>query len=218
MPQAVEEALRTLHEFVGRPEFALELGEAKKNFYAMVGAPLPGEPLEEQRLSSFIEWFIFDRQLAATRRTPVEDYLRLHADDLGGPLLAALVGFTRTVHSVFQVKKRSGAQVDLADLYTGLKHRGVSLVPVTLDVGDLAELRIAPVDGAWYATDSLCFHPFTARKQIMRMIKEARKQGKPVDQVVISLMLMNTRYERYPKTAKRTAYAVDGPLARLPGA
>jgi hypothetical protein len=218
MEDAVRDALRALHEFVGRPEFGGELGEAKKNFYALVGAPLPGEPIEEQRLSSFIEWFIFDRQLKATKRTPVEEYLRLHADELSGPLLAALTGFTRTVHSVFQVRKNDGDRADLDDLYTGLKYRGAGLVPVTLGKGDLAELRLAPVDDAWYATEALCFHPSAARKQIMRMIKEARKQGKPVDQVVLSLMQMNTRYERYPKTAKRTAYALDGPLARLPQA
>lgn len=217
MEKAVEEALRSLHGFVGADEFREELKRAKQDFYAMVGAPLPGEPIEELRLSSFIEWFIFDRQLAATGRTPAEDYLRSRAEDLAGPLLAVLIGFTRTVHSVFEVKKRDAAGTDLKDLYTGIQYKGVRTVPVTLGRGDMAELRIAPAEGSWYATEALCFHPYSARKQILRMLKEARKQGKPVEQVLTSLMVMNTRYERYPKTAKRKAYEADRPVARLFG-
>lgn len=217
MEKEVEQALRELHEYVAGKDWEEEIGGAKAEFYAWVGAPLSGESIEELRLSSFIEWFIFDRQRGEARRTPVEEYMRLHADDLSGPRLEVLRGFTRTVHSIFMILKRQPGVVVLKDLYTGVKYKEARRVPVTLGETDMAELRLAPVGGGWYAADALCFHPFAARKQILRMLEAARKEGKPVDQVLIDLMAMNTRYERFPKTAKRNAYEGYGTLAQIPG-
>jgi hypothetical protein len=213
MEAAVEDGLRALHEFVGRDEFTEEVREAKEDFFSRVVAPLPGEGIEEQRLSSFVEWFIFDRQLAGVGRTPVEEFLRNHAEAIAEPTLEVLRGAARTVHSIFRVAKRTPDGVDLKDLYTGIKYKGVKRAPLTLGKGDLADLRLINVNDGWYGTDALCYHPYEARKQIKRMLKVAKKQGKPVDRILEELMAMNTRYERYPKTAKRSAYEGGGPLA-----
>lgn len=213
MEEMVENALRSLHEFIGAPDFAHELGSAKDEFFKMVGAPLSGEPIEEMRLSSFTEWFIFDRQLVASKRTPVEEYLRLHEGELSGGELEVLSGFARTLHSVFMIKKRSGQAVDLKDLYTGTKYKAVKRVPVTLGKKDMAELRLAPAGDTWFATDALCYHPFSAGKEIRKMLKQARKKGEPIEPVLMELMAMNTRHERYRKTTKRNAYASRGAVA-----
>jgi len=213
MLAAMDRALRLMHELVAGEEFAEELTKAQADFFKQVIAPLPGEPIEEFRLASFVEWFIFDRQLAATARTPVEEYLRRHADDLTEEQRLALTGFARNVHSIFQVKKKI-ADADLLDLYSGKKYRGVKRAPLTLGKGDIADLRLVPVSEEWFATDALVFHPYLARKPILKILKAARKSGEPIDPVLITLMAMNTQYERYPKTAKRNAYEQNS-LAKL---
>lgn len=213
LSRAVESALRHLHEFISRPEFAEEVKQGQEEFFRLVTAPLRGESIEELRLASFVEWFIFDRQSPGNGRTPVEEYLRRRAEELSGDELEVLRGFARTVHSVFQVKGRK-EDTDLLDLYSGMKYTGVKRVPMTLGQGDIAELRLAPAGGLWFATDALCFHPFFARQPIVKMLKAARKQGEPLEPCLIQLMAMNTRFERYPKTAKRSAYDPSG-VAKL---
>lgn len=217
MEQVFEAALKSLHDFAGDPELAGELAEAKKEFFAVVGAPLPGEPIEELRLSSLAEWFIFDRPISSTGRTPVEEYQRRYASELSAEETAALQGFARSVHSVFLLKKRIGRSAFLVDLYSGIKFKDARRVPVTLGKGDMAELRLVPAGELWFATDALCYHPYVARKNIKKMLKTARKNGEPLDPLLLKLMAMNTRYERFPKTAKESAYA-EGGLAGIPRA
>ena len=72
MEALIEESLRQLNEFLSAPELAAEIQRGQDEYYARIDAPLPGEPLMEARLTSFVEWFAFDRQLPATGRTPVE--------------------------------------------------------------------------------------------------------------------------------------------------
>ena len=206
MEPAVDEALRTLFDYAGRPEWAEELAQARKEFFALVGAPLPGEALEELRLASLVEWFIFDRRLAGPDCTPVEEYVRLHASELSGDVVAVFQGFPRAVHSVFEVKKRTERGTYLLDLYSGVKYKEARRVPMTLGKRDMVELRLVPVNNQWFATDGLCVHPYLARKAITRRLKEARKKGQPLDPLLWKLMAMNTKFERAPRTAKAHIY------------
>jgi hypothetical protein len=206
MEAMVDEALRRLHEFVGAEEFVAEIQRAQEEFYRRIGAPLPGEPLQEARLTSFTEWFIFDRRLEAVGRTPVEEYLRRYADEIAGAGLDIFLGFTRTVHSLFRLQRREDNLCDLVDLYTLEKYLGVKRVPPTLNRDDIAELRLAPAGESWFATDAFCFHPIAAHKTIGRLLKTARKKNEPMPPLLERLMAMNTQYQRYPKTAKDKAY------------
>ena len=209
MEEAFEEALRSLHKFVDDDKFKNELNEAKQIFWDLTGAPLTGEPIEELRLGSFIEWFCFDRQLKATRRTPVEEYMRTHSDSLSGDTLEIFRGFSQNVHSVFQVYKVKHGLHFLKDFYTGIKYQNVRRVPISLGKGDTVELRLIPVNGTYNCTDGLCFHPFDANKKILSILKSARKEGEPVGPVLIQLMKMNTRYAHSPKTSKAIAYDIS---------
>jgi hypothetical protein len=208
MGEEFEDALRSLHEFIALEKFKNELKEAKQSFWKMTGAPLVGEPIEELRLGSFIEWFSFDRQLKATRRTPVEEYMRTNADSLSGEPLEIFRGFSQSVHSIFQVYKVKHGLHYLKDFYTGIKYCEVQRVPISLGKGDTVELRLIPVNGIYYCTDGLCFHPFVANKKIISILKTARKEGEPVAPVLLTLMRMNTRYEHSPKTSKAIAYDI----------
>jgi len=205
MESRVETALRMLHDFISDKKFAEELGRAKKQFFDTVGAPLPGEPIEELRLASFVEWFIFDRTLDRTGRTPVEEFLRLNSNDEDVDL-SLFDGFTGAVRGVFMVTRRKNGDVVLKDLSTGIKYKSVRRVPQSFGKGDIAELRLVLNREGTFATDALCYHPYWAKKNIRKMMKKAKKEGRPVDEVLDTLMAMNTRFEHYPKTAKKRAY------------
>ncbi len=207
MSEGIDDALRELHEYISAEAFAEELARAKTEFFKKVGAPLPGEPIEELRLSSFVEWFIFDRPLDEPKLTPVEKFMRERAESLTAERVEVLRGFTAGVHGVFLVKKRKGRSADLLELYSKKKYKGVRRVPPSLGKGDLAELRLIGVGGEYFATDALCFHPWSATKDIKRALKKANKEGRDVLEAVLELMAKNTRYERYPKTAKARAYS-----------
>ncbi len=206
MSELFERLFREVHGFVDAEEFKAELKAAKEEFWKKTGKPLPGEPIEELRLVSFIEWFIFDRFLTEFKRTPLEEFMRRRADELSPEEIEILRGFSANVHAVFLVLKRDGRTVDLKDLYTGRKFRGVQRAPISLGKGDMAELRLIPAGGEFFSADALCFHPFSAKKRIERILKEAGKKGEPPDDVLERLMAMNTRSEHSPKTAKVNAY------------
>lgn len=210
MKERVEDALRRLHEFVSGEEFAEELRKGKEEFFRMVTPPLPGEVIEEPRLASFVEWFLFDRQLTTVPRTPLEEYLRRNAEIFSAEERELFVGFTRAVHSLFLVKSRKES-AELYDLYSRRKYHRVKRVPISLGPGDLAELRLLPAAGEWFATDALCYHPPVARKTTEKMLRQAAGKGERIDDILVKLMIMNTRYERYPKTAKKTAYDPPSP-------
>ncbi len=206
MEKAVDEALRARHEFIALPEFGAEIDAARKDFFSKVGAPLRGEPLEEARYGSMTEWFILDRPLEGAGHTALQEYMHRNGDDVTRERFMVLQGLAKTVHSVFEVKKKSDAGVYLRDLYTGVKYKQARRVPFSLGKGDLAELRLVAVSEGWFATDAVCVHPYVARKQITKKLKLAHKQGEPIAPLLMKLMAMNTQYERYRKTVKTGAY------------
>ncbi|MFO8058825.1 MAG: hypothetical protein R6V10_16180 [bacterium] len=206
MAEAVYEALRLVHEMIGNEEFREELQKAKEDYFRKVGAPLPGEPLEEIRLGSFVEWFAFDRPLLSSGRTPAAECLQRHPE-LDAPVKEALQGLQQAVHSIFLVKKRAPGKVNLKDMLSNKVYKEVKRAPVTLGKGDMADLRIFPLGEDWYATDALCVHPYSAKKHIKKKLKELRKNGGDPDELLLSLILLNTKYERAPRPVKDKVYA-----------
>ncbi len=206
MEEAVDHALRLVHELIGSEEFQKELQSAKQEYFDKVGKPLPGEPLEELRLAAFVEWFAFDRTLHSTGRTPVAE-VRGRNPGLPGPVREALEGLENGVHSIFLVKKRLGRDVHLKDMYSGQVYKNVKRAPMTLGKGDIADLRLVYAGESWHATDALCVHPYSARKQIKKKFKDLKKNGGDLDGLLLELILMNTRYERAPRPVKDKAYA-----------
>jgi hypothetical protein len=206
MERAMGEALRALHAFIGEPKFGEELALARKEYFGLVGSPMPGEGIEELRFMSLTEWFIFDRRLKSSGLTPGEEYWRANASRLSPEVRAVFDGLVRAVRSVFLVKKRTPAATYLLDLYTGVKYKQAHRVPLPLGKRDLAELRLIPLGQEWYATDAYCHHPWAAYKPIAKMLKLAKKESRPIEPILFKLMAINTRYERLPKMAKATAY------------
>ncbi len=202
-----EAALRSLHEFVSEKEVSDQVESAKNEYFQRVGAPLPEEPIYELRLAGFVEWFMFDRKLEGIMRTPLEQYMRKNAFHLDRRRTEVLIAMGRNVHSIFLVKKRNNSDVDLKDLHTGIKYKGVKRVPATLAKGDLAELRLVLYFETAFCMDTICFHPYSAAKHIKRVLKRAMKRGEPMEGVIEGLTQENTRYERLPRKAKKNAYA-----------
>ena len=206
MEKAVDAALRSLHDYVGQPKFGEELAAARKEYFGQIGTPMPGEGFEELRFMSLTEWFIFDRRLKSSGLTPAEEYWRENASRLLAESRAVFDGLARAVRSVFLVKKRTPAATYLLDLYAGTKYKQVHRVPFPLGKRDMAELRLIPLGQEWYATDAYCHHPWAAHKPIAKMLKLAKKEGRPIEPILFKLMAINTRYERLPKMAKASAY------------
>ncbi len=206
MEEAVDHALRLVHELLGSEDLQDELQKAKEDYFRKVGTPLPGEPLEELRLSSFVEWFAFDRKLEASGRSPAEECLARNPD-ITGPVKEVLQALPDAVHSIFIVKKRMDKKVHLKDMFSGAVYKDVKRAPVTLGKGDMADLRIFHAGEEWYVTDALCVHPYSAQKHIKKKLKYLKKNGGDVDEFLLDLVLMNTRYERAPRPVKDKAYA-----------
>jgi len=208
MESPLDRTLRNLHEFAGSGMLAQELAAAREEYFERTGTVMKGEPVEELRLASFVEWFILDRRLASTGRTPLEEYMRLRADLLEPEEASLLQSLARNIHSVFAVKKRKSDRVDLKDLYTGDVYKEVRRVPVTLTKGDTVELRLVLIQDEVWATDTLCFHPFAAAKTIKKIFKQAKKEGRALADAVMDLVALNTRYEHLPKGARNSAYEI----------
>ncbi|GEM_PF-1591654 len=191
--------LREIEEYIGNPEFAEELERARKGYFEQIGDPRDGEPFFEMRLMSFVEWFAFDRKLDSLNLAPISLFIKERAQALSDLDKEILAGFERSIHGLFRVEKKKGAQARLKDHFHGKRYRNVEGLAPSLDRGDLAEVRIVPLGARFHLTEAYCYHPPDAQKFIIQELKRARKNGDDLEGLLRQFMAMSTKWERYPR-------------------
>jgi hypothetical protein len=191
--------LKELEEYIGRPEFAEELERARKGYFEQIGYPREGEPFFEMRLMSFVEWFAFDRKLDSLHLTPISLFIKEKAQAFSERDREILAGFEKSIHSLFRVEKRKGAQAKLRDQFHGRRYKRVEGLAPSLDRGDLAEARIVPLGACFHLTEAYCYHPAEAQRFIIHELKRARKNEDDLEGLLRQFMAMSTKWERYPR-------------------
>jgi hypothetical protein len=199
MQQDFASVLRSLHDYISRPEFAEELARAKKGYFEQIGSPREGEAFLEMRLMSFIEWFTFERKLDRINSTPVSMFIKEGGRNISETGHGILAGLQKSIHSMFRVEKNKGSKVHLRDLFSRKKYKNVEGLAPSLDKGDMFEARIVPFKNGFHLTDAYCYHPPDAHRFLVQEIKKARKTGDDLEGLLRQFMAMSTKWERYPR-------------------
>lgn len=175
--------------------FKKEVAEARRDFFEDAGILNEESHSFELRLSQFLDWYLFTRELSEFHIPPVQ--LALHGKELvwtedERALIDALGGCH---HSLFEFSKVRGNDIHVKDLFDGKKYvLKESDVNVGFNSDELFEARLLPYQENYIFAKGFCFHPSEVRRFILQEVKKV-KQLNRIDREALMLRLMKMRYK-----------------------
>lgn len=205
-----------------------ELVKGKEEYFAQTGGEVhEDDRCYEGRMQAFFNWFLFDRK-AEGGATPVERYLREKGAELPGKDKDVLLGCTQSRLSLYEYRGRRGffsrpraGQVRVRDALTGEDFDVTERRQMHgLEIGDLFEARLVPLERNFHFSTSFTYHPREVAALIRREIKRRKKQG-AVDARALSFELerMALQHERFRNVSIHAIYNFETPfLSKRPKA
>jgi hypothetical protein len=194
--------------FASTEERKAELLAAKADYFQLTGEVFEDDRSFEMRMASFLDYYVFDHRSPRTGRTPAET---LHAEKQAerAPEAAACEAFTRTLHSLFEVRKLGPGFIRLRELFTGADYQVTERRAMAgLERGDVLEARLIPLDEGWVFSPAFCFHPRDAVKAIKREVKRRKKKqpDRPHQELVWEAAKRAVKVDRYRQIAVEKIY------------
>ena len=173
-------SLDRLVEYATAERYKEQVVVARAEFFTRRG----GEVFEddksmESRLASFLEWYVFDRPLDGTGVPPAELFLKDAGSSLPEDEHQDFVGLTRTIHGLFELKRRpKGERLKIKELCRNVEFDVLERRQMAgLEKGDLFEARLLPHRGELLFSSAFCYHPRAARKAILAEVKRRRAEA-----------------------------------------
>ena len=204
-----------------------DIVQAKQEYFAATGGEVHQEDrCYELRMQAFFNWYLFDRRQADA--TPVERYLREKGAELPGDQKNLFLGATQSKLSIYEYRGTRGifsrpsrGQVRVRDAFNGEDFDVTERRQMHgLDVGDLFEARLVPVDGSYQFSTSFTYHPREVRRAILREIKRRKKVGHEIDRrgFAWELEKMSLQAERFRNVNIDAIYNFEKPFLSKPKA
>jgi hypothetical protein len=194
-------------------DYYREVYNAKQEYFEKAGLVHEDDVEFEQRMSIFMDWYLFDRDLPGVDLPPIKYYFRRNKDRFSNEELNIYRDFCSTIHSIFRLKRftwnRKGVVV--ADLFTGKSHTVMDLeVKSGFARGDLFEARIIPFKGGYEFSRGFCFHPIEMESFIVGEVKKVRFQDRSRHtKLILQLAAMKLNHLRFKHIDIRHIYAFD---------
>lgn len=189
-----------------------ELVTARKEFFEITGEIFEDDKQFEARMSSLLEYFLFDRPREAGLTPAAELYGQVLKE--GPPDRAAgFRAFTETVHGLFEVRKLGKGWVMLRELFTGLDFEVTERRQLAgLTKGDVLEARLIPFGGHFWFSAAFCWHPRNAVPSILKEVKRRKKKGlaQPAD-FLADCARRSLKADRYRNIAIEKIYDFAAP-------
>lgn len=194
-------------------EYYREVYAAKQEFFEKAGIVYEDDPEYDQRMSIFMDWYIFERDLPGVDLSPIKLFFRKNKENLGTEELTIYRDFCTTVHSIFRLKGRAwfGGGLKVEDLFSKK-----SYVVTETDIhqgfarGDLFEARLVPFKGKYEFSKGFCFHPIEMEGFILGEIKKVRYQDKARQtKLILQLSAMKLRHLRFSHIDVKHIYSFD---------
>ena len=194
--------------------FKEEISEAKREFFNQAGILNEEENSFELRMSQFLDWYIFTRELSQHHVAPVR--LAIHDQEMtwseGERQLVD--GLNEVRHSLFEFLKSKGKDIYVRDLFDGTKFvLRDSEVNVGFNRDEIFEARLLPFENNYHFAKGFCFHPSEVRKFILKEVKKVKKLTQE-DREALMLRLLKMRYkhEQYGHIRLDYIYTNDSKL------
>lgn len=198
---------RVTDEFAGRDNLA-KLKAGRKEFFDAIGAVHEEDPFFETYMTTFLEWYIFDRDLPDKDLPPVRIFYRNHFKKFSDDEKKIYNDFTKFKHSIFYVKKVRKDLLVLQDLYNDevLKIESQGVLSGFKE-GDLFDAILVPFKGMWHFTKSFCFHPADSKKFIFKEMKKIKHlERKILTRTILKFKKLRLKLERYPHVSVQQIY------------
>jgi hypothetical protein len=198
-----------------------ELVRGKAEYFERTGGEVhEDDRCYESRTQAFFNWFLFDRK-QEDGSTPVERFLREKGAELPGKDKDVLLGCTQSRLALYEYRGTRGifsrpksGQVRVRDAITGEDFDVTERRQMHgLDIGDLFEARLVPVDRTFQFSTSFTYHPREVTGEIRREIKRRKKQGE-VDARALcwELERMELQHERFRNVSINAIYNFETPF------
>lgn len=194
-------------------EYYREVFEAKREYFEKAGIVYEDDAEFDQRMSIFMDWYLFDRDLPGVDLPPMKFYFRKFKDKFSNEELNIYQDFCSTIHSIFRVKRftwnRKGFVI--TDLFSNKTYKVTDPeVNMGFARGDVFEARIIPFKGTYEFSRGFCFHPIEMEGFILREIKKVRTQEKKIQtKLILQLASMKLKHMRFQHIDIRHIYSFD---------
>ncbi len=206
--------LEKLLQYFTGPEYRDEVIQAKKDFFEDAGLVGDESFYFEVRMSQFLDWYLFTRELSKNHLPPVQyaaESNLLKLDEGDSLLLEAL---TKCHHSLFEFIKTRGNDVYVRDLFAGKKVilQG-SHVSSGFNSDEVFETRIIPYNNTWIFAKGFCFHPAEAKSFILKEVKKVKHLDTvQKEALMFRLLKMRYKFEQYKHIRLEYIYTNDSKL------
>ena len=186
--------------------YEAEAARARAAFVEATGRVFDDDPMFEERMGAFLEWFVLERPMDTADLRPIDRYRREVALE---PAAQGLADALAASHwSLFEVLELGNGRAQVEDLLAGgrfVVHERRKLTAI--ETGDVFEARLVSVEGRTRFGRSFCFHPREATATIRRSVAEAARRGQRKEDVLFRLAERRLRCERYHNVHIARLYA-----------
>ena len=190
-----------------------EVYNAKQEYFEKSGVVYEDDSEFEQRMSIFMDWYLFDRDLPGVDLPPMKLYFRKGKEKFSSEELGIYRDFCSTIHSVFRLKRFGffSKALVVQDLFS---HKTHIVEPNELSGGfsrgDIFEARLILFRGKYEFSRGFCFHPREMRAFILGEVKKVRFQDKARQtKLVLQLAAMKLKHQRFPHIDVKHIYTLQ---------
>jgi len=196
------------------PEYRDEVIQAKKDFFEDAGLVGDESFYFEVRMSQFLDWYLFTRELSKNHLPPVHLASESNLLNLNEDEQALLNCLTKCQHSLFEFIKARGTDVYIRDLFTGKKIvLQDSHVSRGFNSDEVFETRIIPYNNTFLFAKGFCFHPAEAKSFILKEIKKVKHlDNAQKEALMFRLLKMRYKFEQYKHIRLEYIYTNDSKL------
>lgn len=199
-----------LLEFAGQPDFQEELATARELFIERTGPLFESDPSFEHRLTTFLEWFLIDRDLTGQSCRPVNRYIETELTDAEDHEVDIVRALSQSRLELMEFRRWKDGQARFKDLITkGRWVLDMPEIPLGLESGDIVAGRVVNSRNSSYLLESLTLFPRAARKLIIKAAKPYRgNPPSPSEQIdfIHRLTYLANRGERYGHVDSREIF------------
>jgi hypothetical protein len=194
-------------------DYYREVYNAKQEYFEKAGVVYEDDPEFEQRMSIFMDWYLFDRDLPGVDLPPIKFYFRQQKEKFSNEELNIYRDFCSTIHSIFRLKRFTWGRKGFiaTDLFSNKTSRVTDAeIMQGFARGDIFEARLIPFQGQNEFSRGFCFHPVEMESFILNEIKKVRFQDKTRQtKLILQLASMKLKHLRFQHIDIRHIYTFD---------
>lgn len=209
-----EKILEQLIQLYTGGDYQQEALNAKREFFERAGIIDEENVSFEMRMSQFLDWYMFSRELSDVHMPPVNHFFHKNIDHIPVETRQIYENLTKTHHSLFEFIKLKDSDVVIRDLFTKKK---MTIEDSSMTAGfnedEVFEARLIPNGKSWTFSRGFCFHPVEACKFIEKEIKQVRHLDQNhKEAIMLKLLKMRYKFEQYKHIKLEYIYSNDGKL------